>query len=163
MKTTQPCDSTLLVSLALMFGGLLWLLSDYLPADATELQALVALATPNPDAKTALAESLRETPNPNRVELRRMRSRVNGILLTATARAVTGNKALETPSDRRARVEREQQARLAQLEAKPWSELSNDERALVAASKWPIAAYILGIVVVAAFGWRIVHRAQQGF
>jgi hypothetical protein len=165
MKSVQRGESTmsLLVSMAVIFGFLVWLLSDYMPADAEDLQAVISLAAPSPDAKSALATALKETPNPNRTELRHMRSRVNEIIVTETARVVTGDKTLETPSERNAANERLGAARLAAIESKAWSEMSGEERAAFLASKSYVVAAIFAFLGLTLFGWRTISQTERGY
>lgn len=154
---------SLLVSIVLVLCSLLWLLSDYLPAQADELKEVVSLAATSPEAKAAVVATLKQTPNPNRMELRHMRNRVNEIIVTDTARKVTGDTTLETPSERDASREREAVARLAAIESKPWSKMSNDERAEFLASKWSIllgAVLFVGFVLVSL---RMFRQAERGY
>lgn len=126
MKTTNQTGSSalsLLLSIGLVMGALLWLLSDYLPADATDVQAVVASAASSQEAKKVLAEALKETPNPNRAALNRMRGRVNEVLGTETARAVTGDKSIESPSEREVRGRQEEAEIVARLTRTPWREM----------------------------------------
>lgn len=165
MKSVQRGEGTLsvVISIALITGYLSWVLSDFLPAQAEDLQKVVLTAAASPDANAVVVESLKETPNPNRIELRHMRSRVNEIIVTETARKVTGDKALETPSERNATLERQAEVRLSAIESKAWGEMSNDERADYLASKWwPIAVGALFLPVL-VFGLHTMRRAEGSY
>lgn len=164
MKMTQRGGSTLsaLVSAVLILGVLSWLLSDYLPASAEDLQAVVVLAGPSPAAKGALAALLKETPHPNRSELRDMRRRVNEVIVTEMARAITGDKTIEAPAERDAIRERQDVSRIAQLEVKSWGGMSNEERAHFLASKWLIALGVIGFMAGLLFALRAMQDAKRG-
>lgn len=162
LRSGQRGDSfvSFLVALALVVCSLYWLLSDYFPARAVDLQEVVALAGQNPAANVVLAASLKETPNPNRMELRRIRSHVNEVIVTEMARIVTGDKTIETPSERQANREREAVARTAALESKSFGEMSNEERAELVVSKWPIVLFGLVGISLALSGWRTIFRVN---
>lgn len=153
----------LLVTLALMLGIIFWVFSDYLPAHAEDLQAVIVLAEPSPVAKSVLAASLKDTPNPNRNELRRLRNRVNEIIVTEMARTATGDETLETPSERDASRAMQRAARLAAIESKAWGEMSNEERAEFLVSKWPLLLGFLAFFGFGRFGWRAIGQAVRGY
>jgi len=159
MRRHEQGSSTLslLLSVMLVLGGLYWLLSDYLPADAEDLQSLVSLAAPSTEARNVLAASLKASPNPNRIALREMRRRVNDIVVTETARAVTGDKTLESAGERGARLKREEAARIARVQATPWGDLNGDDRAMV------IGAWVTNLAVLSVFGLFIVGASIFGY
>jgi hypothetical protein len=105
---------------------LLWWLSGA-PSKADKVQEVVSLAAKSPEAAAAVAESLKNNPNPSVVELHALRSHVNEILVTETARQVTGDKTIETPTERDAALKRQEVKRYEMLAAKPWAEMTFDE------------------------------------
>jgi len=108
---------------------------DYLPADASDVQALGQKSSVNAEARQGLVLALKETPNPNRGQLRQMEKRVTEALVTAAARDLTGDKTPPTPAEAKAIQARAEAVRESELEAKAWSEMSNEERAQFVVSK----------------------------
>jgi len=146
--------------MALVLACLFWMLSDYAPASAEDLQAVISTATPSPEAKSILAVALKETPHPNRAQLSNMRKRVNEVLVTESVRSLTGDQTLESPSVRAATREKAEEDRLASIESKAWTEMSNEERAEFIARRWGVLLF--GLAVVFA-GWRVVSRLKTGY
>lgn len=91
----------LLAFLSFIFYG-------YLPANAEEVNNTVKLASSNTQAKAEVAKALRQTPNPTRFDLARIDTRVEEIIVTETARVVTGNKYLTTPTEQKILAERQE-------------------------------------------------------
>jgi hypothetical protein len=157
-------DLTLVLCSAWFVAALFWTLYDFLPADVNEVQAVVALAAPNAEAKAALAESLSKTPNPDRVDLRRMRRDVNEILVTETARTVTGDLSLQTPSALAAARARDYAERMAAIESRPWRQMSYAEQFAYVSSPQCLSGILFVLLVVggAAFGWsQIFGRSSR--
>jgi uncharacterized Zn finger protein len=133
-----------------------WIASDFLPADADSVQAVVSLAAKSPAAKAELVAALKETPNPDRSDLNKIRKRVNEIIVTETAREVTGDTTLKTPTEMDSQRDRALAAREAKLESTSWESMSNEEKVQYLSSKW---AAVLGAMVAAIalfFGWRTI-------
>ena len=168
ISTAQRGASLLsfLLLVALLAVAFRWLLDDYLPASAEDLNAVVALADSSTAARTILVGALKETPNPNRGELRLLRSRMNEVIVTETARAVTGDKTIETPTERASARETQEASRIDQLAAKSWGEMSNEERAALAISRASLAVLVLAVIVgfflLTLWGWRVMRAAQTG-
>lgn len=140
----------LLMTLVLLVG------SAYLPAEAEDLRAVIALAEPSPAAKAVLVASLKDTPNPTRAQLHRMKVRANEIVVAEMARTMTRDATIETPGQRSATPE------LAASQPKSWMELSNEERAEFLASNWPIGVVLIAVVwLVGLFGWRRLREAYM--
>ena len=118
------------LGIILIFGSLFWVLADYLPAESADVQSLVVLAAPSTDAKKMLVDFLKASPNPNRGELRQIKTRIDEILVTETARTVTGDPTLESLTEREARSTKEKKLELARLQATPWAQMTKDEQAV---------------------------------
>ena len=88
-----------IVVLAIIFACVSYVLYGYSPASADAVNETVKLASSSIDAKSVLSKELRNTPNPNNFELGRINSRVEEIIVTETARVVTGDPALMTPAE----------------------------------------------------------------
>lgn len=165
MKSSQRGDFTLWMSVVLMLGVGLWTVYDLLPAEAEEVQAVVLHAQSNAEAKAALAASFAEIPNPDRIDLRRMRRQVDEILVTQTARAVTGDRSLQTPSALAAIREKEDAARMTAIEAKTWRHMSDDERIafLTSTPRLTLVAFVLVVVGSAVLGWRAIFSGSRSY
>lgn len=163
MKANQKGGSALGLALylALVLGTLFLWISDHLPADAADVQALVSIAASNAEARKGLAETLKATPNPNRLELRKMHRRINDVMVTEVARQATGDKTLKTPAERQA----EAAARRSHLQTKPWSELSSGERMdRVLDYVLNSAGLVLGAIVfitAAVYGWWTLFKVRH--
>ena len=114
-KGASAWDVLWVLSIIIWIG---WIASDYLPADAQSVQAVVSLSEKSPAAKAELASFLKVTPNPDRSDLAKITKQINEILVTETARQVTGDMTLKTPTELAAQQEVKQSAELASLNAK---------------------------------------------
>lgn len=153
MKSTQRGQGVLrlLFAIVLIFGTIYVLQSDCMPAEPKDVQAVAALAETSPAAKAAVVSALEKTPNPDRGELRRLRKRVDEILVTEASRKLTGNMGLHTPSEAAALRDKQEAALLARTESKSWNELTEDEQAayVVDKSLWGLFFIIwLGLIPV---------------
>lgn len=85
------------------------LMSYFGAADVSDVQEVVAMAQRSPEARALVAETLKSNPNPSNGALRSLRSKVNDVLVTATAREVTGDASLSSQraSEEHARSEME--------------------------------------------------------
>ncbi|MDR2837752.1 MAG: hypothetical protein LBV49_04160 [Azonexus sp.] len=127
----------------------------YLPAEPKDVQEIVSLAATSPEAKAVVVASLKKTPNPKNSELNDLRSRVNEVIVTETARTITGDKTLETPSAREVSRERQETARLASIKSKTWAEMNNGERGEVIV---PILIGITGSMFAVMFVIFIIRK-----
>ena len=152
-----------LIWLGLLILALWAWVPDYLPADASDVQALGQKSSVDAEARQALVLALKETPNPNRGQLRQMEKRVNEVLVTAAARGVTGDKTLPTPAEAKAMQAKAEAVRESELEAKAWGEMSNEERAQFVVSKWQYVAFTVAMVLAVIFGLRTMSSAQRGY
>jgi len=153
MRSLQRFESSasLLLWNALVVASLFWLWSDYQQASAEDLQAVISMATPSPEATSLLAVALKETPRPDHAQLRDMRKRVNEALVAESMRSLTGDQTLESPSVRAAAGVKKEWDRFREA----WAEASNEKRIEFVASHWGILLFVL---VVAFIGWRVVSR-----
>lgn len=160
MISTQRGDSSLslLLSLALLFGGLYFVVSDYFPAQADDLQEVVSLASHSPEARAELTAALATTPNPNRKELRRIQYLINEIVVTETARSVTGDASIKSPAAMEADQKADFAARVAAISAKGWGEMTVDEKYDFLYSKLPIIIPTLGILAAALLGFFVIFQ-----
>ncbi len=136
---------------------------DYLPAEATDLQALAKAAASNEEAKASLVDALKSNPNPNRGELRQMRRHVDELLLVAASREVTGDPTLPAPSEQKARDAKIEAERAAQIEAKPWDDMTEEERSLFVVSKLNYLLLTLFMTAVLWLGFRAFRGAYRGY
>lgn len=160
MISTQRGDSSLslLLSLVLLFGCLYSVVSDYFPAQADDLQKVVSLASHSQEARAELAAALATTPSPNRKELRRIKYRINEIVVTETARSVTGDASIKSPAAMEASQKADFAARVAAIGAKGWGEMTVDEKYDFLYSKLPLIIPTLGILAAAFFGLFVIFR-----
>lgn len=161
-KSSQRGDFILWMSAVLMLVTVSWTVYDLLPADVEEVQAVVVRARANAEAKAALATAFAEIPNPDRIDLRRMRRQVDEILVTETARALTGDRSLQTPSALAVIREKDDAAQMAAIESKTWRHMSDDERIafLTSAPRLTLVALVLVVAGSAVFGWRAIFSAS---
>lgn len=136
---------------------------EFLPADAGDVKSLAAVAATTNESRAAFAAALKQTPNPSRAELRRMRTLVNDLLVTETAREVTGDATLKAPADVQQERASAEAARQAKLDAMAWREMSTEEQALWVASQWQHVLFALALVFGAMFAWRTLGAAQRGY
>lgn len=87
--------SLLVLIIVAAFG---WALYEAVPADAAQVQALVASAQQSPEARSVIAIALTQKPNPNKAELRTLELKVNEILVTEIARKEAGDPTIMLPS-----------------------------------------------------------------
>ena len=135
----------ILVTLALLVGSLLLILPNWLPAQAEDLQTVIALAAPSAEAKAALSESLIKTPKPTVAQLGKMKSLVNEILVTETVRSVTGDGSLQTATVLAATQEADNKSRMMVIESKDWDQMSDIDRVIYILLFMPDALIILGV------------------
>lgn len=163
MKSAQQGNGAvrLLVTVALVVVVLLiwWGKS---PAEPQDLQIVISLAASNPEAKETLSASLKETPNPSRADLHRLRSRVNEILVNELSKEATGDKTLATPSAQKAIGEQQEAARMAALESKAWGEMNIGEQAEFLLNKTHALWVSLVLIVLAVVRMAVVRlRSNQ--
>ncbi|MDO9099663.1 MAG: hypothetical protein Q7V53_02815 [Caldisericota bacterium] len=149
--------ASLLVTLALAVAALLIVWGNS-PAESQDLQAVISLASSNPESKASLAASLKETPNPSRADLHRMRNRVNEILVNGMAKEVTGDITLATPAEHKATGGYHEADQVAALESKTWGEMNTGERAEYLLSKLPFVGVLL---VLVAMGLTLVRKGMN--
>jgi hypothetical protein len=119
---------TFLLGIFLFVGSLFWLLSDYRDAQAEDLQKVITTAADNVEANAVIAQALKASPNPNKIELRQLQKKVNEIIVTDLARKVTGDSTLKPPSANEANQSPKASDPLSAGKSKSWSELNSDER-----------------------------------
>lgn len=136
---------------------------DFLPADAGEVKSLAAVAAASNESREAFAAALKQTPNPTRAELRKMRTRVNELLVTETAREVTGDETLKAPADVQRDRSSAEAARQARLDAMAWREMSTEELALWVTSHWQHVLFALALGFGVMIAWRTLGAAQRGY
>ena len=164
MKSTQRGQGVLrlLFAMVLIFGTIYVLQWDRMPAEPKDVQAVVALAEASPAAKAKVVAALEKTPNPDRSELRGLRSGVEEILVTEAARKLTGNMNLQTPTEAAALREKEETVRLAGIESKSWAEMSGDEQANYVVSKSVYVFVVLFFITMGSLILRALSRGSSG-
>lgn len=135
---------------------------DLLPAEAADVQEVVAAAQPNDEARRVLVEALKATPNPTRGDLRKVQKQVNEILVTAKSREVTGDMALKSPTQQAQAEAARAAASMVQIEAKAWAEMSSEEVAIFIVSKWNYVLFAMAMFAAAWIGIRSLTSAQRG-
>lgn len=123
---------------------------DWLPADAADVQSVVALSEKSAIAKKQVVDALKANPNPSRGDLRRLRLSINDVLVTATAREVTGDATLKT----KAETEADESKQRAAVAAKPWKELDDGQKLERATSYAGFGVIVIAIVLGGAVGVR---------
>lgn len=136
---------------------------DFVPAEEADIQAVATAAQPNDEARRVLADMLKATPNPTRGELRKVRKKVNEILVTAKSREVTGDKTLQSPTQRAQEQAERAEARLVQIEAKALADMDSEELSIFIASKWNYFVFALAMIAVVWFGFRSFMSAQRSY
>lgn len=164
-KSCQQGVSTVDILLGVGFAlCCLFLLSSQLPARVDDVKEVAAIAESSTQAKLEFAASLQKTPNPNRSELRAMRSRVNEILVTETARAVTGNDALNTPSQIDAARKKEEAASAIALGSKGWSDMNIGERVQYLYNQTPtIVGGLVGVLLIVGLLLALATRINRDY
>lgn len=89
------------VIFAIFLAYLSYLFYGYSPASAEDVNKTVKLASSSVEAKNVVSKEFSVTPNPNNFELDRINTRVEEIIVTETARVVTGNRALIAPTEKK--------------------------------------------------------------
>jgi hypothetical protein len=136
-----------MLSVAILAWSLLWLISDFFPAKAEDLQQVVVLAGVNAEAKAEITSTLNSTPNPSNMELRQLSKRVNEIIVTEIAKKTTGDYMLKTPSAKESEREKQAAIRLTAIESKSWTDLNLMEFAEVVADWWMSKGLVLFLVL----------------
>lgn len=121
---------------------------ELITADAAEVHALVAKAAPSTEATAVVAEGLKRHPQPTQGDLERMRADVNDVVLTQTARRVTGDPSVPTKAEKERARAAENEARRQRFEALRWDQMSAAERLQLTADRSPLIAFVLLLLVV---------------
>lgn len=140
----------------MVVGLLSFILYGNLPADAGEVNKTVKLASTSTEARAAVAKALLRTPNPTRFELASIDDDVEGIIVTETARAATGDKSLLTPAEKK-RIYAQKQSDLKKdfdykvkiAKSKSLSEMTFEDYSVLYMSYQNLMIAIVGIVIVA--------------
>jgi hypothetical protein len=85
--------------LIIIIATVLWARWEWSPVDAEELKTVILLAESTPKTKATLVTFLKNTPNPDRWQLRSLSSEINEELVTQLTRLAIGVDTLSTTTN----------------------------------------------------------------